>query len=123
MNSEPSRMSQERRLEEALKALLRKKNADRISVTEIAEEAGITVDRAGFDEEMRKQKERARNARGNVQSMASQSKDLMDFDTPSVFVGYETTECEATVIGLFQNGAAVDELTGEGEIVFDKTPF
>ena len=90
---------------------------------EIAEEAGITVDRAGFDEEMRKQKERARNARGNVQSMASQSKDLMDFDTPSVFVGYETTECEATVIGLFQNGAAVDELTGEGEIVFDKTPF
>ncbi|MBQ4011947.1 MAG: alanine--tRNA ligase [Erysipelotrichales bacterium] len=90
---------------------------------EIAEEAGITVDRTGFDEEMKKQKERARNARGNVQSMASQSKDLMDFDAESTFIGYTDTTCEAEVIGLFQNGEAVDELVGTGEIAFDKTPF
>ena len=57
--------------------------------SEIAEENNLVVNKAEFDEEMKAQKERARAARGNVQSMNSQSKDLMDFETVSQFIGYE----------------------------------
>ena len=46
---------------------------------EIAQESGYTVDKAGFDEEMNKQRERARNAREDAESMSSQSADLMNF--------------------------------------------
>ena len=40
---------------------------------EIAQDAGYTVDMAGFDVEMEAQKQRARNARGNEQSMRQMS--------------------------------------------------
>ena len=36
---------------------------------EAAQDAGLKVDKKGFDEEMKAQKERARKARGNLQSM------------------------------------------------------
>ena len=40
---------------------------------EFAEEAGVTVDRAGFDMEMDSQRKRARAARQDVDSMHVQS--------------------------------------------------
>ena len=91
--------------------------------TEIAQDAGYTVDIEGFEKQMAIQKERARNARDDAQSMASQSKDLMDFITPSDFIGYENLTCEATVIGLFKNGHKVDSLDDDGEVVLDNTCF
>ncbi len=90
---------------------------------EIAEDAGYKVDLQGFEEQMKIQKERARNARDDAQSMASQSKDLMDFVEDSNFIGYEHFECDATVIGLFKNGIKVDSLTDSGEIILDNTCF
>ena len=56
--------------------------------SEIAEENGFTVDMEGFNKEMPEQKQRARDARGDQQSMQAQSKDLMDFTEESVFTGY-----------------------------------
>jgi alanyl-tRNA synthetase len=54
--------------------------------------------------------------------MNKQSKDLMDFVTPSTFTyGFESIQ--AKVIGLFVNGEKVDSISGEGEVVFDKTIF
>lgn len=50
---------------------------------EIAEESGFTVDSEGFQVEMKAQQDRARAARGERESMASQKIDLMDFTTPS----------------------------------------
>ena len=88
---------------------------------EIAEENGFTVDKEGFDKEMAKQREMAKNAREEVQSMASQSKDLMDFTDESTYEGYEQFACEAKVIALFQNGAKVDALTDEGDVILDHT--
>ena len=90
---------------------------------EIAAEHGIAIDREGFKAEMEKQRQRARSARDAVQSMSSQSADLMNFVTPSAYLGYEQTTCEATVIGLFKDGVQVDEIHGEGDIILSQTTF
>ncbi len=91
--------------------------------TEIAEEAGYTVDLDGFNAEMEAQKQRARDARSNEQSMGSQSKDLMDFMIPSTFVGYTEKTNVGHVVGLFVNGEKVDEITSTGEVILDETCF
>lgn len=79
---------------------------------EYAEEIGLDVDEAGFHQEMAKQKERARKARGDIQSMASQNQAYLDFDKKSEFVGYETLIEKTKIIKVFPEG-----------IVLKKTPF
>ncbi len=92
--------------------------------SEIASESGYTVDEVGFKAEMEKQRERARNAREEMESMTSQSIDLMNFTKESTFVGYDVLQVEsAKVIGLFKNGVSVEILEDEGEVIFDQTPF
>jgi len=90
---------------------------------EIAQDAGYTVDMAGFDVEMEAQKQRARNARGNEQSMGSQHKDLMDFTEASEFTGYTDASCHGTIIGMFRDGVKCDELEEEGDIILSQTCF
>lgn len=90
---------------------------------EIANENGLTVDEDEFKSEMQKQKDRARAARENVESMASQSEDLMNFELPSAFIGYDCMETKAKVIGLFQNGKRVTSLKDYGNVIFDTTCF
>lgn len=90
---------------------------------EICQENRVEVDLEQFHVEMEKQKERARSARSNEQSMNKQSKDLMDFVLESNFT-YETMdEVTGKVIGLFKDGKKVDCLDDEGEIIFDNTNF
>lgn len=91
--------------------------------TEIAEESGYSVDTDGFDKEMKKQRERARNAREDVESMSSQSADLMAFTQDSKFIGYDERTCDAKVIALFKDGKMVDEISDEGDAIFDTTVF
>ena len=90
---------------------------------EIAQEAGYTIDADGFEKEMQAQKERARAARGNRQSMHGQSKDLMDFTEESKFTGYTDSHSKGKVIGLFKDGVKVDELTEEGDVILSETCF
>ena len=90
---------------------------------EIAEDRGFSIDQAGFDAEMAKQRQRARDARSDDQSMGAQAEDLMNFTEPSEFVGYEVNENDGKVIGLFKNGVKVDAIDDEGEVIFDKTCF
>lgn len=90
---------------------------------EMAEERGFVVDQQGFDKEMAQQKERARNAREEQESMSSQSADLMAFTQESRFIGYDALSCTATVIGLFKNGVEVTELSDEGDVIFDQSVF
>ena len=89
---------------------------------EICAENNVKVDEKAFNEEMDKQKERARNARSDEQSMHKQSKDLLEFVTPSKFF-YEEAPLKGKVIGLFKDGVKVDELSDEGEVIFDQTNF
>jgi len=87
---------------------------------EILEENNISIDMEDFKQCMEKQKEIARKARGELQSMSKQSKDLMEFVTPSSFL-YDSKPLKAKVIGLFKDGVKVDCLNGEGSVIFDKT--
>lgn len=89
---------------------------------EIASENGVKVDLDGFHDEMNKQKERARAARGDLQSMNRQSADLMSFTLPSEF-DYESTNMEARIIALFKDGKRVDVIEEEGDVIFDHTCF
>ena len=89
---------------------------------EIAKERGLEVDVEGFKEEMKKQKERARNARIKANSMHRQSKDLLEFVDKAEFF-YDLGEMKAKIIALFKDGERVNELTDNGEVVFDKTNF
>ncbi len=90
---------------------------------EIAEERGFTVDMDGFNTEMQKQRERARAAREDEQSMSSQSADLMDFEEQSDFLGYETHEMKAKVLACFKNGVRVSSIDDEGDIILSQTAF
>lgn len=91
--------------------------------TEIAEDNGYSIDEEGFEREMEAQKQRARDARGNLQSMHGQSKDLMDFVEESEFTGYTDSHSTGKVIGLFKDGVKVDELEGEGDVILSSTCF
>ena len=90
---------------------------------EICQEHGIDVDLDGFNQQMKLQQERARNARVDSESMSAQSEDLLAFVEPSDFVGYTETTVQAKIIGLFKNQSLVEELSGEGFVVVDQTPF
>ncbi len=79
---------------------------------EYAAEQGYSVDEAGFKREMEKQKERARRARTDANSMAGQNEKFLKFQAKSIFVGYEVLEVEAEIIKVFSEG-----------LVLDKTPF
>ncbi len=90
---------------------------------EICQEHDIDVDLDGFNQQMKQQQERARNARVDSESMSAQSEDLLAFVEPSEFVGYTQTKVQANIIGLFKNQSRVDELVGEGFVMFNQTPF
>ncbi|MFA5741495.1 MAG: alanine--tRNA ligase-related protein, partial [Candidatus Izemoplasmatales bacterium] len=79
---------------------------------EYAEEKGLCVDTNAFKAEMEKQKERARNARKDVQSMKSQNEEYLSFTDSSTFVGYDTLTEHTRIIKVFPEG-----------LVLEKTPF
>ena len=89
---------------------------------EICEENNVKVDLEGFEALMKEQKERARAARGDQQSMNKQSKDLMDCKVESVFT-YGSKPIKAKVVALFKDGVKVDSISDEGDIIFDQTTF
>ncbi|PFA19242.1 MULTISPECIES: alanine--tRNA ligase [Bacillus cereus group] len=92
---------------------------------EYAEEAGMTVDHAGFEAEMEKQRERARAARQDVDSMQVQGGVLGEIKVASEFVGYGTVATESNVVALVKNGEYTDGLQAgeEGHLMLDVTPF
>ncbi|MED3465105.1 alanine--tRNA ligase [Bacillus thuringiensis] len=92
---------------------------------EYAEEAGMTVDQEGFENEMGKQRERARAARQDVDSMQVQGGVLGEVKVASEFVGYGTVATESNVVALVKNGEYTDSLQAgeEGQLMLDVTPF
>lgn len=92
---------------------------------EYASDNGLSVDKAGFDEEMKKQRERARNARSNAKSMGVQSGLLTDIKTPSEYVGYDELETIGVLKDIIKDEALVAHAVkgDEVQVIFDKTPF
>ena len=89
---------------------------------EICEEQGIKVDLAEFEKLMQEQKERARSARGDQQSMNKQAIDLMQCTLSSKF-NYGHAPTKAKVIACFKDGNKVESLDDEGEVMLDETNF
>lgn len=92
---------------------------------EYAEDEEMTVDHAGFELAMNAQRERARNARQNVNSMQTQSEVLGNIKAESEFIGYTHTVADAEIVAIVKDGELVDSVQ-EGEevqLVLDRTPF
>jgi alanyl-tRNA synthetase len=90
-----------------------------------AAEQGMTVDRDGFDAAMEEQRQRARSARHESESMKVQGGALSDYTVSSEFVGYETLASEARVLAIVSDERFVDA-AGDDEtilVVLDRTPF
>ncbi|MFP4162122.1 MAG: alanine--tRNA ligase, partial [Ectothiorhodospira sp.] len=91
---------------------------------DIAREKGLELDMAGFEEEMRQQRERARAASSfRMTDAGAVAAGLAE----SRFVGYEDIEAPARVIrvGQGEDSAPVEALEGgqSGSVVLDTTPF
>ena len=90
---------------------------------ETAQDAGLEVDKKGFDAEMKAQKERARKARGDLQSMGAQDETLMNLKDKSEFE-YGVYEDNAKLIDILVDDQLVDRADGDHAVlIFDKTPF
>ncbi|MDR7073607.1 alanine--tRNA ligase [Fictibacillus barbaricus] len=92
---------------------------------EYAEENGMQVDLRGFENEMKAQRERARAARQEVDSMQVQGGVLSDITVKSEFSGYDQLTGEAKILEVLQNGERVTMVPSgeEAQIILDQTPF
>ncbi|MCL0318787.1 alanine--tRNA ligase [Apilactobacillus xinyiensis] len=92
---------------------------------EYVNDAGFEVNDKEFQAEMKKQKDRARNARSDAKSMGVQRDLLVEIKTPSEYTGYTNlTEQDAILKDIVSNEKLVNTIsTGVAEVIFDKTPF
>ncbi|MDP4460065.1 alanine--tRNA ligase [Staphylococcus hyicus] len=92
---------------------------------EIAQDADLKIDMDSFNTHMDAQRERARKARQNNQSMQVQSEVLKSIRTVSRFVGYQTLQTESVITDIIVDGER-QEKVNEGQtihFVMDQTPF
>jgi alanyl-tRNA synthetase len=95
---------------------------------EIAQEAGLGVDEAGFRKLMAEQRTRAKadaQARKTGHADLSAYRSVLDNGGPTEFTGYVETSRESKVRAVLGTAGAV-EVAGEGddiEVVLDVTPF
>jgi alanyl-tRNA synthetase len=91
-----------------------------IEITEeMATDAGVAVDRTGFDSAMAEQRARGKEARkgGSAEVVMETYRKLVDQHGVTDFTGREEHETKARVLGVF--GRVGDEL----EVFLDRTPF
>lgn len=88
---------------------------------DVCREREITIDEQGFEREMAAQRERAKAS----SNFGTDYNNVIKVEGSTEFKGYEQTETEATVVGLFSNGKAIDSIqSGESAVVIlDKTAF
>ncbi|WP_459587045.1 alanine--tRNA ligase [Corynebacterium camporealensis] len=94
---------------------------------EMANEAGLEVDMAGFNDAMGEQRRRAKadnQAKKHGHTDLSLYRDWVD-NHPTVFTGYEELSSSAKVLGLVRNGESVTEVNegDEVEVILDQTPL
>ncbi len=90
---------------------------------EIAEEAGMTVDREGFEAAMKEQQERARASVVKGGSMGMQNETLQNITAESHF-NYEKETLSANLVAIVAADEEVEEVsTGKAYLVFSETPF
>ena len=87
---------------------------------DVCRERGVTVDEAGFAAAMEKQK-----AAGRAAGKFKMERAVEYTGAGNVFTGYEYLEEQASVVALYHEGTAVNELKEgqSGIVVLDTTPF
>mgnify|MGYP001402997256 FL=1 len=94
---------------------------------EIAEEKGVTVDQEAFAEEMKAQRDRARNAREESNYMGAKETvyHQLDIGIGGKFVGYQQLQLSSEITGLTQGSQVVTSISS-GEkvsVLVHETPF
>ena len=95
---------------------------------EILADRGFELDMDGFNQAMAEQRQRARAARGQMGYLGDVEPMYAELDlgiAQTRFVGYETTQSEAQVVGLIAQGERVGRVDAgqEVELFLDTTPF
>ncbi|MEA3424016.1 MAG: alanine--tRNA ligase, partial [Bacillota bacterium] len=94
---------------------------------EILQEIGMNVDEDGFNEEMEKQRERARKARetGDEVGWEEGKGNILKTFEPTEFLGYDSIEENAKCVGIIKGHNLVENATSGDviEIIFDKTTY
>jgi len=87
---------------------------------DIARERGISVDHAGFEQAMERQRERARAA-----SKFTMQEGMQYSGSATQFHGYDSLQHEGQVLAIYQQGSRVDfvEAGDEAVVVLDQTSF
>lgn len=88
---------------------------------EIASDRGFSVDRAGFESQMKVQRERARAAgkeTGVDLEVQEHYREILDQFGTTTFTGYERVSDSGRLVGIVEL-----EAPNEVELFFDKTPF
>ena len=94
---------------------------------DLCREQGITLDTAGFEAEMEKQRTQSRASwkGGEVGARDAVASELSRTKTSVTFVGHEQYEAEGCVVAIFNGGVRVSSASAgeEIDIVTDITPF
>jgi alanyl-tRNA synthetase len=93
---------------------------------ELAQERGLSVDTARFDELMLQQRERAREARKALGDLAWEGIDFGADNAPTEFVGYDgETVAQAKITAIVVGGELQGSIKSgdNGIVVLDRTPF
>ena len=94
---------------------------------EILEEEHLSIDEEAFNEEMNKQRERARSARGNmdVESWKEDPLSKLDSSVASTFEGYFELENSGIIKAIVKDNELVDSAVAGDKVivVLDKTTF
>lgn len=87
---------------------------------DIGRERGITIDHAGFEQAMARQREQARAA-----NKFTMQEGIGYTGSQTAFYGYEALQHEGQVLAIYKQGSAVDfiEAGDEAVVVLDQTPF
>ena len=90
---------------------------------ECANERGFIVDNEGFKKNMEIQKEQARRNRKVEASMNVQNELLLNYKTPSNFIGYETLGSKTFIQAIIKNDKFVNRCNTECYIFIEDNPF
>ena len=96
-------------------------------IEDVVKNYGLTIDREGYEAEMRKQRERARASWKAVEKkVALPIFTKLAEGRKTIFDGYtQTTSADCRIVALIKNGESVTEVRGgeQAETVLDHTPF
>jgi alanyl-tRNA synthetase len=93
----------------------------------VAEQRGFKLDQEGFEAELEKQRQRARESmKGGAAKIVNPVYQKIAERGRTEFTGYAGTELSgAKVVALIRNGELIDEIVAgeDAEVVLDRTPF